>query len=55
MKSNSFTADFKRTLVTPHKEGNTLRALQDAYGVCVSALCRWVHQFSELKWMTKLL
>ena len=55
MKSNRFTDDFKRTLVTLHKEGKTLRELQDAYGVSSSALCRWIHQLSELKLMTKLL
>jgi transposase len=49
MKQNRFTDDFKRTLVTLHKEGKTLRELQEAYGVSSSALCHWIRQFSEVK------
>jgi|LSQX01.3.fsa_nt_gb cyclic beta-1,2-glucan synthetase len=49
MKSNRFTDDFKRTLVTLHKEGKTLRELQDAYGVSSSALCRWVLQDEQIR------
>jgi len=49
VKAKRFTEDFKRTLVTLHKEGKTLRELTDAYGISSSALCRWIRQFSEVK------
>ena len=49
MKTNRFTDDFKRSLVHQHKEGKTLRELQELYGVSSSALCRWIHQYAEVK------
>ena len=49
MKPNRFTDNFKWTLVTLHKEGKTLRELQETYDVSSSALCRWIRQFSEVK------
>ena len=46
---NKYSEEFKQSLVTLHHNGKSLRTLCDEYGVSLSALSKWVKQYSTVE------
>lgn len=44
-----YTDEFKKSIVTLHQNGKTLTQLSKEYGISMSALSKWVRNFSEVK------
>ena len=44
-----YTDEFKKSIVTLHQNGKTLTQLSNEYGISMSALSKWVRNFSEVK------
>ena len=46
---NKYTEDFKKSMVTLHQNGKSISALSKEYGISLSALSKWVKQYSEVR------
>lgn len=44
-----YDEEFKKSLVSLHQNGKSLSKLSKEYGVSLSALIKWVKQYSEVK------
>ena len=48
-KYNQYTEEFKKTIVTLYQNGKTQSQLSKEYGVSLSALNKWIKQYSEVR------
>lgn len=48
-KQNTYTAEFKKTIVNLYRSGKTYNEIQKEYGISHSALANWVKLYSEVK------
>ncbi len=48
-KSQVYDESFKKSIVTLHQNGKTQTQLSKEYGVSLTAINRWVKQYSEVK------
>ena len=46
---NKYDEDFKKSIVALHQGGKTQSGLSKDYGVSLSAISRWIKQYSEVK------
>ena len=46
---SKYDDEFKKSLVSMYQNGKTQTQLAREYGVCISALSRWIKLFSEVK------
>jgi len=44
-----YSEDFKKSIVTLQQNGKTISSLSKEYGISMSALSKWVRQYSEVK------
>jgi len=44
-----YDENFKKNIVTLHQNGKTQTELSKEYGVSISALSKWIKQYSEVK------
>ena len=48
-KQNTYTTEFKKTIVNLYRSGKTYAEIQKEYGVSHSALANWIKLYSEVK------
>ena len=48
-KQNTYTAEFKKTIVNLYRSGKTYNEIQKEYGISHSALANWIKLYSEVK------
>ena len=48
-KQNTYTAEFKKTIVNLYRSGKTCNEIQKEYGISHSALANWIKLYSEVK------
>lgn len=44
-----YSEDFKKTIVSLYQSGKTYSEIQKEYGVCSSALSKWVHKYAQVQ------
>ncbi|MBU5449761.1 helix-turn-helix domain-containing protein, partial [Acetivibrio sp. MSJd-27] len=44
-----YDENFKKSIVTLHQNGKTQTQLAKEYGISLTAISRWVKQYSEIK------
>ena len=44
-----YDEDFKRSIVSLYHNGKSQTQLSKEYGVSISALCKWIKQYSEVQ------
>ena len=49
MAKNVYDEDFKRLIVSLYQNGKTQTQLSKDYGISLSAINKWVKQYSEIK------
>ena len=49
MANNVYDENFKRSVVSLHQNGKTQTQLSKDYGISLSAINKWVKQYSEIK------
>ena len=49
MAKNVYDEDFKRSIVSLYQNGKTQTQLSKDYGISLSAINKWVKQYSEIK------
>lgn len=49
MTHSPYDEEFKESLVSLYQNGKTQTQLSKEYGVSLSALGKWIHQYSEVK------
>lgn len=48
-RTNRYSEDFKKGIVSLYNSGRTYRQISDEYGVSLGAVSRWVKQYSEVQ------
>ena len=48
-KQNTYTTEFKKTIVNLYRSGKTYNEIQKEYGISHSALANWIKLYSEVK------
>ena len=48
-KQNTYTTEFKKTIVNLYRSGKTYNEIQKEYGIFHSALANWIKLYSEVK------
>ena len=48
-KQNTYTTEFKKTIVNLYRPGKTYNEIQKEYGISHSALANWIKLYSEVK------
>jgi len=48
-KQNTYTTEFKKTIVNLYHSGKTYNEIQKEYGISHSALANWIKLYSEVK------
>ena len=48
-KQNTYTTEFKKTIVHLYRSGQTYNEIQKEYGISHSALANWIKLYSEVK------
>ena len=48
-KQNTYTTEFKKTIVNLYRSGKTYNEIQKEYGISNSALANWIKLYSEVK------
>lgn len=49
MPNDKYDVEFKKSIVALRQSGKTLADISRDYGVSVSAISRWIKQYSEVK------
>ncbi|MBU5450838.1 helix-turn-helix domain-containing protein, partial [Acetivibrio sp. MSJd-27] len=47
--TKKYDENFKKSIVTLHQNGKTQTQLAKEYGISLTAISRWVKQYSEIK------
>ena len=48
-KQNTYTTEFKKTIVNLYRSGKTYNEIQQEYGISHRALANWIKLYSEVK------